>query len=214
MRADGRLEGALSRLWAKVIVLEQGGRKLALVSEDLGGIPGGMFEDAIARVSDRGFSVSNVLDSATHTHSGPTGFFNFSTYNTVFMSINSPADFNLAGELDPVLYAFMVDRLATAIERADDDLGPGRLGWGRTKLAGPVVNRSLEAHLRDHGIERGIGEGTLADDPLGARPLARVQRRRASRRPPRPRPLAPGRAVDQLRQSRHGREVPVPLLQP
>ena len=83
VRADGRVEGALSRLWAKVIVLEQGGEKLALVSEDLGGIPGGMFEDAIARVADRGFSVSNVLDSATHTHSGPTGFFNFPTYNTV-----------------------------------------------------------------------------------------------------------------------------------
>lgn len=168
VRADGRLEGALSRLWAKVIVLEQGGRKLALVSEDLGGIAGGMLEDAVARVADRGFSVRNVIDSATHTHSGPTGFFNFSTYNTVFMTLNSPTDFELTGELDPSLYAFMVDRLAVAIERADRDLGPGRLGWGRTKLTGPVVNRSLEAHLRDHGIERGIGEGSLADDPFGA----------------------------------------------
>jgi neutral ceramidase len=168
VRADGRIEGALSRLWAKVIVLEQGNRKLALVAEDLGGIPGGMLEHAIARVADRGFSVRNVLNSATHTHSGPTGFFNFPTYNTVFMSVNSPTDFDLAGSRDPRLYSFMVDRLATAIRRADRDLGPGRLGWGRTKLVGPTVNRSLEAHLRNHGLEVGVGAGTLADDPLGA----------------------------------------------
>ena len=103
VRADGLIEGALSRLWARVMVIEQGGEKYALIAQDLGAIPGGMLEHAIARVADRGFSVENVIDSASHTHSGPAGMFNFSTYNTVFMSLNSPTDFELAGGIDPQL---------------------------------------------------------------------------------------------------------------
>ena len=167
VRSDGLIEGAHSRLWARAIVLERGGEKVALLAADLGGIPGGMLEHAIARVADRGFSPENVLASASHTHSGPTGMFNFSSYNTVFMTINSPTDFNLAGSLDPQLYSFMAERFATALRRADRDLGPGRLGWGHGSLTGPTVNRSLEAHLRNHGVERGVGEGTLGDDPAG-----------------------------------------------
>lgn len=168
VRADGRIEGALSRLWARAIVIKSGKEKLALVSADLGGIPGGMLEQAIARVHGRGFRLDNVIVSASHTHSGPTGMFNFPTYNTVFMSANSPTDFQLEGSIDQQLYSFMVDRFARVLIRADRDLAPGRIGWGSGDLIGPTVNRSVEAHLRDHGIARGVGEGQASDDPDGA----------------------------------------------
>lgn len=168
VRGDGLIEGALSRLWARVIVIRQGDEKYALIAQDLGAIPGGMLEHAIDRVADRGFSVENVIDSASHTHGGPAGMFNFSTYNTVFMTLNSPTDFQLAGGFDPQLYSFFTRRLATAIRRADRDLGPGRLGWGTSELRGVTVNRSLEAHLRNHGIELGPEEGEVTDDPAGA----------------------------------------------
>src|SRR5947207_564974 len=97
----------------------------------------------------------------------PTGFYNFSTYNTVFMTINSPTDFQLTGALDPQLYSFMVERLALAIRRANADLGPGKVGWGETRITDLTENRSLEAHLYDHGIHEPYGTGRVSQDPKG-----------------------------------------------
>jgi neutral ceramidase len=167
VRSDAVAAGQHTRLWARVIVLERGGQKMALVAEDLGGIPGGMLAEAAERVSELGFSERNVLDSASHTHSGPTGFFNFSTFNTVFMTLNSPTDFQLTGGLDPQLYTFMVRRLALAIRRADANLGPGKLGWGKTQITDLTDNRSVEAHLRNHGIHEERGDGSAEQDPQG-----------------------------------------------
>src|SRR5215217_9258305 len=99
VRSDARVIGQNTRLWARVIVLKRGRHKVALVSEDLNGIPGGMMATAAERVP--GFSERNVLDSASHTHAAPTGFYNFPTFNSVFNSINSPTDFKLTGNFDP-----------------------------------------------------------------------------------------------------------------
>jgi neutral ceramidase len=167
VRSDAKVTGQHTRLWARVIVLERGDQKVALVAEDLNGIPGGMMAAAAERVRELGFSERNVLDSASHTHAAPTGFYNFSTFNTVFMTINSPTDFQLTGGLDAQLYAFMVRRLALAIRRADADLGPGKLGWGKTQITDLTENRSLEAHLRNHGIVEDYGEGSVSQDPKG-----------------------------------------------
>jgi neutral ceramidase len=167
VRSDAKSAGQHTRLWARVIVLERGDQKVALVAEDLGAIAGGMMAAAADRVSELGFSQRNVLDSASHTHSGPTGYFNFDTFNTVFMTINSPTDFQLTGGLDPKLYAFMVRRLALAIRRADANLGPGKLGWGKTQITDLTDNRSLEAHLANHGIHEDFGQGSVSQDPEG-----------------------------------------------
>ena len=165
VRSDAKVIGQHTRLWARVIVLKRGQRKVALVSEDLNGIPGGMMAAAANRVA--GFSQRNVLDSASHTHAAPTGFYNFPTYNTVFMTIHSPADFQLTGDLDPQLYAFEVRRLAKALRRADTDLGPGKIGWGTAEITNLTKNRSLEAHLYDHGIHEPYGAGRVSEDPKG-----------------------------------------------
>jgi neutral ceramidase len=167
VRSDGLVTGQNTRLWARVIVLKDGDRKVALVAEDLNAIPGGMMAAAAQMDSDIGFSEQNVLDSASHTHAGPTGFYNFTTYNTVFMSLNSPSDFNLGGTIDPQLYAFEVRRLALAIRRANANLGPGRVGWGFGEITDLTENRSLEAHLADHGIQVSPGQGNITMDPDG-----------------------------------------------
>src|SRR3954468_2751406 len=178
VRSDGRVIGQHPRLWARVIVLQRGDQKVALVSEDLNGIPGGMMAAAAGRVP--GFSQRNVLDSASHTHAAPTGFYNFSTYNTVFMTLNSPTDFQLSGGLDPQLYAFEVHQLAKAIRRANADLAPGKVGWGEVAITNLTKNRSLEAHLYDHGIHEPYGAGKVSQDPKGRLhtldPLANVLR--------------------------------------
>ncbi len=167
VRSDAKVIGQNTRLWARVVVLQEGHRKVALVAEDLNGIPGGMMAAAADRVRELGFSQRNVLDSASHTHAAPTGFYNFSTYNTVFMTLNSPTDFELGGSLDPQLYAFEVRRLALALRRANADLGPGQVGWGSTTIKHLTENRSIEAHLYDHGIHENYGEGSPDQDPKG-----------------------------------------------
>ena len=165
VRSDAKTTGQHTRLWARVIVLQQGARKVALVTEDLNGIPGGMLVDAAHLVADRGFNETNVLDSASHTHAAPSQYYNFGAYNTVFPTAGTPGQFNTAA--DPQLYSFMVRRLALAIRRADDNLGPASIGWGSRQLLGITQNRSIEAHLADRGIIEPYGTGSASQDPLG-----------------------------------------------
>src|SRR4051794_4585710 len=167
VRSDAVLRGQHTRLFARAMVLQRDGKKVALVSMDVNAISGGIVAEAAQQLKDRGFSEQNILVSASHTHAAPTGWYAFTTYDTVFMTVNSPTDFDVAGTLDPQLYSFMTRQLVTAIRRADDNLGPARAGWGATKLLGLTQNRSLEAHLADHGLDVPRGQGTVAMDPLG-----------------------------------------------
>src|SRR5438093_2996256 len=61
VRSDAKVTGQHTRLWARVIVLERGTRKVALITEDLNGISGGMLADAAAMNRKRGFSERNVI---------------------------------------------------------------------------------------------------------------------------------------------------------
>src|SRR4051794_6519505 len=167
VRSDARTTGQHTRLFARAIVLQQGDKKIALVTEDLNGIPGGMVTEAGRMLGDRGFSESNILDSASHTHAAPGGFYPFPEYNFLAPTQGTLTDFNLPSPPDRQLYGFMVRQLATAIRRADDNLGPAQAGWGETSLLGVTANRSIEAHLADHGIFKAFGEGSVGDDPLG-----------------------------------------------
>ncbi len=167
VRSDARAQGQLTRLFARAIVLQRGKSKVALVSVDLGAVPNGLVADAAERVAGRGFSARNVVVSASHTHSAPAGYFNYPAFNTVAPTDTTPSDFELAAPADPQLYTFLAERIATAIRRADRDRAPASAGWGSTRLAGLTENRSIEAHLANHGIIRGVGEGSVGLDPLG-----------------------------------------------
>lgn len=173
-RADRRVEGQHTRLSAKAMVLEQGGRKVALVAVELFMVPGGLQQHVAEAVADRGFTTGNVLVSATHTHAGPGGFSNYATLNTAApnasMLLTDIRSLSLL--LDPVradrqLYTFLVRQISDAIRRADDDLQPAVAGWGDEQLYGITRNRSLEAHLNNHGVKRRPGTGTVEDDPGG-----------------------------------------------
>ena len=161
--------GQQERLYARVVVLKEGGTKVALVAEDLFAVPAGMIRDAAALDADLGFSEQNVIDSATHDHSSQSGYMNNSGDNLIL-----PSDGNLdlshttGSAADPVMYSFMTRQLALAIRRANADLRPGAEGWGATELLGVTENRSLGAHLADHGITNaGPNGGSVSEDPGG-----------------------------------------------
>src|SRR3954447_7127481 len=165
VRSDAIARGQHTRLFARAIVLREGDTKLALVTTDLGFTPGGLLVEVAQRLAARGFSERNVIISASHTHSGPAGYATFESDNFVAMTSDHPTDFRVAG--DPRLYGFLVERIALAIVRADNDLGPARAGWGSAQLLGVTDNRSLEAHLADHGLDLPYGAGRLEQDPGG-----------------------------------------------
>jgi neutral ceramidase len=167
VRSDAVLRGVHTRIENRAVVLSRGGQKLALVASDLNGIAGGVVAAAAERLKSRGFSEANIIVSASHTHAAPSGYYPFTTYNTVFMTTSTLTDQNVAGTLDPQLYAFEVRQLVLAITRADDDRAPAKVGWATAHLEGLTANRSLEAHLRDHGIVKDFGAGQVSDDPAG-----------------------------------------------
>jgi neutral ceramidase len=160
--------GQQERLYARAIVIDEGGQKVALVTEDLFALSAGMIRDAAALLPGLGFSEQNIIDSATHTHSSQSGYMNFSSYNSILPSNSNPT---LAGitnsATDPVMYSFMTHQLALAIQRANDDLRPGAIGWGQTQLLGVTQNRSLGAHLANYGLDEGANGGSVSQDPGG-----------------------------------------------
>src|SRR3954452_8990119 len=165
VRDDAIARGQHTRLFTRAIVLRQGETKLAIVTIDLGFTPGGLLAEVAQRLAARGFSERNIIISASHTHSGPAGYSNFGSDNFVAPTMGDPANFKLVG--DPRLYGFLIERIALAIVRADGDLAPARVGWGSAQLLGITDNRSLEAHLSDHGLDLPYGKGPVADDPGG-----------------------------------------------
>jgi neutral ceramidase len=165
VRDDAVGHGVNTRLFARAIVLREGAKKLAIVTTDLGVTPGGLLDDVVDQLSARGFSQSNVIISASHTHNGPAGFSTFQGDNFVAPTAGDPTQFKTDG--DPHVLGFLVTRIALAIARADSDLGPARLGWGTTQLVGVTDNRSLEAHLADFGFDLPYGTGNVNMDPGG-----------------------------------------------
>jgi neutral ceramidase len=172
-RADRVAGGQHTRLHARALVLKRGDRKVALVAIDLFMVPGGLVRHIGERLASRGFSERNILISASHTHSGPGGYANFPTLNTAapsMQTITDPASFLALfnpSPADPELYRFLYDQISVAIERADRDLAPAAAGWGSSRIVGLTRNRSIEAHLANHGVIKEYGQGREEDDPGG-----------------------------------------------
>jgi hypothetical protein len=173
-RADRVAKGQSTRLFANALVLQRGTQKIALVAAELFAIPAGLQEDVARAVADIGYTRETVVLAASHTHSGPGGFFNNPTYNSAAPSLQTATDpityyefFADAPPADPQLYTFLVHQIAAAIRRADGDRALAAAGWGHTDLIGLTQNRSIEAHLADHGIKKAFGQGSPDMDPDG-----------------------------------------------
>ena len=69
---DRPSEGTLHRLWLKVLVLEApDGRRGVVVTSDLLGFPRAMYERIVAELGRCGLERSQIMLTASHTHTGP-----------------------------------------------------------------------------------------------------------------------------------------------
>ena len=123
----GRFEGskgAHDPLMARVVVLEQGGTRIAIVSCDLLG----MHRDVAARVRERaaahGIAPEGVVMAATHSHAGPHGL-----RGGMFSSLNEE------------LATALVEKVSGAIAEAASALRPATLSVRKAYVDSVSMNR-------------------------------------------------------------------------
>lgn len=106
--------GILDRIHARAIVINDGAATAALISVDAGSIPDSLWQAVTAELnSELGIPVTNVLITATHTHSVPRQ--------------GGPA---------------LVDKVVESVRLASERLEPARAGYG-TGVSYINVNRNI-----------------------------------------------------------------------
>lgn len=121
------------RLQANAFVLRgTNGAKVAVVQVDLGGITGEVHQGVADRLVGTGIDRNNLMISATHTHAGPGGFFQYQGYAL------------LGGdEFDPRVFEAVVSGITDAVVKANARLAPAKLAWGQIHTSGANRNRSI-----------------------------------------------------------------------
>jgi neutral ceramidase len=136
-------EGIHTRVRARALVIEQFGRKFALVQTDLGGLPYALTQEVLRRVADLGIERERLLLSATHTHSstGP------------IWPADSAGYALLGGDaFEPRAFDLTADGIEESIRAADANLEPARLGTATAELRGASRNRAFDAFRRNPDV--------------------------------------------------------------
>jgi hypothetical protein len=138
-------KGVARDLFAKALVLEdEGGRRVALVTVDLIGIRAEMARAVVAKIpAAAGLGAGQVILSASHSHSGPD-----------LLLDPSPRDgWSAADAAATAAYTRrLVDTLAAMIDRAASRLEPVRLSTG-TGVADFAMNRR---EFTENGVIIGV----------------------------------------------------------
>lgn len=126
-------------LHVRSLVLDNGKTRLALATCDLCVLPREPIDRAKQLIERyTGIPRSNILISATHTHSAP------------------PAAHLFQSVPDPKYVDWLVVRIADGVRRAVNHLQPARIGWGSGREGSLVFNRRYR-----------MKPGTAGTDPFG-----------------------------------------------
>jgi neutral ceramidase len=141
--------GVAEPLTARALVLRDDGgdETLALVSVDLCFVSESLRRAVLARLGRRlpraGLDERTMALTATHTHSGPSGF-------------APELYYSLAGAFSPRVHDTLADGIAEAVARAHARLEPARLRLAAASLDAPIAwNRGLRAWARNDDLDAG-----------------------------------------------------------
>lgn len=149
-RADQLGEGLHIRLRSRAFVVVQAddpGQRLVFVSAELGSIDHHITLEVVERLQQHfgtSYSLSNVIISATHTHSGPGGYWQSRTAT------------GLDGGLYPEHFEAIAAGITASIVRAHKDLQPGSIFVNSGRVANAGANRSMVAYLENPAAERAL----------------------------------------------------------
>ncbi|MBI4908495.1 MAG: neutral/alkaline non-lysosomal ceramidase N-terminal domain-containing protein, partial [Acidobacteria bacterium] len=128
-------EGAVHRLWAKALAIENGRGKTLIVTTDLIGLPRAVSDMVAARVAkEYGIERAHLLLNSSHTHSGPVVRPNLMTMYTLTADQTAALD-DYANNL--------IEKLVTVAGAALSDLAPAHLSIAHGS-ADFAVNRRVK----------------------------------------------------------------------
>jgi neutral ceramidase len=136
--------GFRTRLRSRVLHLRGGRTALTLVQNDLLAGSAILQHLVAARCADLEVPLSGLFVGATHTHAGPGAFHGNALMNR--FSANHPG-------FDPAWTSWLVGRIAGAVRQAVTTRAPARVAVGRTQVWGLTRNRSLDAYVRNAGVD-------------------------------------------------------------
>ena len=138
--------GLASRQWARAFVIaDAAGSHVAFVSTEVDFVTQAVQVEVLKRLRAKygdTYTDQNVVLTATHTHSGPGGFSEYTLWNLTTLGFEQKT------------FDALVDGIVRAIDAADADLAPGTVKYAEGTLAGANVNRSLPAFDKDPAADK------------------------------------------------------------
>lgn len=141
-------EGIHTRLYSRAFIIAEADTpddRFAFVSVDIGSITHDMQLEVVDRLRAQfgdTYTLDNVILSATHTHSGPGGYWHYGG--------GSP----LGTDFSQAHFDFIIDGIVTSINQAHADLEPGSIYIDHGTVEGGGANRSMTAYDANPADER------------------------------------------------------------
>src|SRR3984893_7131681 len=153
-RHDKLSTGTLDPLYVDALVIDAGGKKLAIVGLDLGRAPAERALPKIRRRIKEQAGIEHSFIAGSHTHHGP-----------VLELSDAPGKGQ--GRFDAALryYGQMEDGIVAAIVEADKRLAPARLATGSVQIEGWNVNRHTK--LEPKPVDRELAVMRFDDAATG-----------------------------------------------
>ncbi len=144
--------GVHTRVRSRALVLESGGRKVAMVALDLGGFPYDLHQEVVKRIAATGITRDRLLMSATHSH-GSVG---------PIWPPTSPGYAVLGGDaFDPRVYEIVASGITASILKADANLSAARAATGSVDVYDATNNRNKYPFSLNDGIGAAKAESRL-----------------------------------------------------
>ncbi len=146
---DQVTSGIHMRLKARAFIIDDGSKRVVFVSNDLWATTQAITQGVMKRLRERFgdlYTENNVTLSSTHTHSGPGGYSHYFLYNAT-----------IRGFIEDN-YTVIVNGIVSAIEKAHENLVPGRIYFNRGAVDNCGWQRSPEAYSKNPKSERDLYE--------------------------------------------------------
>uniref|UniRef100_A0A8D1ABQ5 Neutral ceramidase n=1 Tax=Sus scrofa TaxID=9823 RepID=A0A8D1ABQ5_PIG len=140
-------QGILTRLYSRAFIMAEpdGSNRVVFVSIEIGMVSQRLRLEVLNRLQSKYGSLyrrDNVILSGTHTHSGPAGYFQYTT-------------FVLASEgFSNRTFEYMVNGIMKSIEIAHTNMKPGKIFINKGNVDGAQINRSPTSYLWNPLSER------------------------------------------------------------
>ncbi len=138
--------GLASRQWARAfVVADATDHRVAFVSTEADFVTQAVQVEVLKRLKAKhgtAYTDQNLTLTATHTHSGPGGFDEYTLYNLTTLGFEAP------------VFEAMVSGIVRAVDAADANLKPGKVKFAEGTLTGANVNRSLAAFTNNPAADR------------------------------------------------------------